>query len=455
MSAATEQSAAPAAARPRRRSLLNGSRSLGLLLLAPAVIIVVLFFLVPVVLTAVFSFTTMSTATGISSGGAYQIDPNSILRLKSALPDVAEEISAPKYIVDETSLAALETAGIKPAVVAELRATQLDKVFENRRDAERVIKALKARPSTREVKQISEQLNRSIVNARFNSKDALFAGLDRVGIPLTPEQRELVATATFTGWSWTTGNFERMFSSADTLRVFVNTIVYVGVVLVLFNTIYAMFLAIGTHYMNDRPAGFFRGVWLLPRITPPVIYVLMWKWVAWDTGFISMVLGQFGVAPKNWMLDSAGNAWVFIVLINGFVGASMGMLVFASALRAIPKTQYYASEVDGANRWQQIRYVILPQMRWPILFVTCYQTLSLLASFDLILLATGGGPGGTTEVWSLMAYHTALNNYFGNLQYGLGAAMALVLVIIGIVMALIYLRVFNYAALISKPLIER
>ncbi|MGO8470128.1 hypothetical protein AB9F45_37735, partial [Rhizobium leguminosarum] len=36
--------------------------------------------------------------------------------------------------------------------------------------------------------------------------------------------------------------------------------------------------------------------------------------------------------------------------------------------------------VIGASRWQQIRYIILPQMRWPILFVTCYQTLSLLAS---------------------------------------------------------------------------
>jgi inositol-phosphate transport system permease protein len=223
---------------------------------------------------------------------------------------------------------------------------------------------------------------------------------------------------------------------------------------VLFNTTYAMVLAISTHYMPDAPAGFFRSLWLLPRITPPVIYVLMWKWLAWDTGFISMALAPFGVPPKNWLLDSAPNAWFFVILINGFVGASMGMLVFASALRAIPKSQFWASEVDGASRWQQIRYVILPQLRWPILFVTCYQTLSLLASFDLILLATDGGPGGSTEVWSLAAYHTALNNYAGNLEYGYGAAMALLLVIIGIVAALAYLRIFNYRTLIAKPLIE-
>ena len=144
-----------------------------------------------------------------------------------------------------------------------------------------------------------------------------------------------------------------------------------------------------------------------------------------------------------------------MVLINGFVGASMGMLVFSSALRAIPQSQFHASEVDGANRWQQVRYIIMPQMRWPILFITCYQTLSLLASFELILLATDGGPGGATEVWSLAAYHTALNNYAGNLQYGYGTAMALVLVVIGIVLALIYLRIFNYQSLVAKPLIER
>ena len=64
---------------------MNSSKALGLLLITPAVIIVILFFLVPVVLTAMFSFTNMSTATGIS-GGAYQIAPSSIQRLRTAMP---------------------------------------------------------------------------------------------------------------------------------------------------------------------------------------------------------------------------------------------------------------------------------------------------------------------------------------------------------------------------------
>ncbi len=432
---------------------MNSSRTLGLVFLAPAAIIVVLFFLIPVVLTALFSFTSMSTSTGIS-GGAYQIAPHSVGRLRAVLPDVAGQLTEPRYVVDESGILAVEQMGLRPRIAVELRQSHLGEVFESRRDAERMLKALPVRPSTREVKQISQVLNRSLLNTRFPDEATLMAAIAQMELDLSPEQRAAVAIATYTGWTWTTDNFDRLVSSPDTYRVLLNTVIYVGFVLILFNTCYAMLLALATHYLPDRPAGIFRSIWLLPRITPPVIYVLMWKWLAWDTGFISLFLGQFGIQSKNWMLDSATHAWVFVILINGFVGASMGMLVFSSALKAIPQTHFYASEVDGASRWQQIRYIILPQMRWPILFVTCYQTLSLLASFDLILLSTNGGPGGSTEVWSLAAYHTALNNYAGNLEYGLGAAMALVLVVIGITLALIYLRVFSYRSLVAKPQIE-
>lgn len=438
----------------RARRLLHGSRTLAWLLLLPGLVMVVLFFLAPVVLTAAFSFTNMSTATGVS-GGVYQVAPSSISRLKSALPDLADQLSKPRYVIDQAGLDALAKTDVPKAMLEELGAKHMDEVFDNRRDAERMIKTLNGRPSTLVVKQISEEFNRSIVNARFANKDSLLAAIDALGIKASPEQKETIAESTWTGWVWTTGNFERMFSSKDALRTMLNTAFYVAMVLVIFNTTYAMVLAIATHYMPDRSSSFFRSLWLLPRITPPVIYVLMWKWVAWDNGFLSMLLAPFGVPSRNWLLDSGTNAWVFVILINGVVGASMGMLVFASALKAIPKSQFWASEVDGASRWQQIVHILLPQMRWPILFITSYQTLSLLASYDYILLATNGGPGGSTEVWSLAAYHTALFNYAGNLDYGYGAAMALVLVVIGITLALIYLRIFNYRALVARPVIEQ
>jgi inositol-phosphate transport system permease protein len=79
----------------------------------------------------------------------------------------------------------------------------------------------------------------------------------------------------------------------------------------------------------------------------------------------------------------------------------------------------------------------------------------LLTSFEYILLLTDGGPGFyTTTVWSLHAYKLALSNYFGNVQFGKGAAMAAVLVLVGAMVSVLYLRLFNFRALVGQPKIE-
>jgi inositol-phosphate transport system permease protein len=436
---------------------MNSSRRLGLVLLAPAFVLVVLFFLVPVVLTAIFSFTTMSTATGLA-GGAYHITPNTlrILADQYGAADLANKLGTQRYVVDKEGLSALAKLSVDKAIIEELRTNHLGEAYPSRREMERMIRDLGSRPSsTLEVKRISGALSESLANMRFAKAQDLIDAAKAVDSGLTDAQQQALLAATYTGWTWTLDNFRRLVSAPDSARELINTLLYVGFTLVLFNTSFAMLLAIATHFMPERPAGFFRMLWLVPRITPPVIYVLLWKWLAWDTGFLSTFLAHFDVRPRNWMLDTSANAWVAVVMINGFVGASMGMLIFASAIKAIPQSLFHASEVDGAYRWQQVRHIILPQLRWPILFVTCYQTLSLLTSFEYILLSTDGGPGRATEVWPLAIYHTALDNYAGNLQYGYGAAMALVLVVIGIALSLAYLRLFNYGALVATPLIER
>ncbi|MGO8205115.1 sugar ABC transporter permease, partial [Rhizobium ruizarguesonis] len=92
-------------------------------MIAPAAIMIILFFLMPVVLTAFFSMTSMTTATGIS-GGVYQIAPHSLIALKSAIPDIAAEMAEPRYTSDEAGIKAVEGLGLTPGSAAELRVKQ-------------------------------------------------------------------------------------------------------------------------------------------------------------------------------------------------------------------------------------------------------------------------------------------------------------------------------------------
>lgn len=427
---------------------------LGLGFLSPALVVVTLFFLAPVVMTGMFAFTNMSTATGIT-GGEYVLNTSGLRELSSAgLPKATvEKLEAAGYTVDEKGLAQLAEERSQ-SMADELAALHGGTSFEKRRDMENALKDLRDNriSKTRDRKEIAEFFKRTLLNERYPDESALRNALTTGGID--SNDHDLIVKNAYTGWSWTTASLELLFSLPSTLRTAQNSLIYVTLTLA-FNIGFGLFLAISTFYLPAGQAAFFRVVWFLPRILPPVIYVLMWKWFTWDTGFIATVLANFGVTPKNYMLDTAVNGWVAIVLINGFVGASMGMILFSSAIRAIPSSMLYASEVDGANRWQQVWFIIVPQLRWPILFVTAYQTLSLLTSFEYILLSTDGGPGRSTEVWALAAFNTALNNYGGNLQYGLGAAFALVLVFIGIIASLAYLRFFNFKELVAKPLIER
>jgi inositol-phosphate transport system permease protein len=259
-----------------------------------------------------------------------------------------------------------------------------------------------------------------------------------------------LSTATFRDPSWVGfGNYVSILQNRWTPLIFQNTLFYVAVTLC-FNVGMGLVIAITSSFLPDRMGDSFRALWLLPRITSPVVYVVIWQGLLapGPFGFLSALTG----VSQNWL-----NAfpWHAVILANGIIGASFGMLIFTAAIRSIPQDLFHASAVDGASRWQVVRYVILPQLHWPIMFVTAYQSLSLLSSFEYILLLTRGGPGFyTTEVWSLWAYNEAFESYVGNARFGLGAAMATALVLIGIVVSLSLLRLFRFGDLVARPKIE-
>ncbi|MET3598960.1 inositol-phosphate transport system permease protein [Martelella mangrovi] len=443
--------AAPSDQRERRSRV----SPLGTLMLTPTLIFVGIFFLAPIVLTAIFSFTNMTSSTGIS-GGAYVITPNGLRELAAdgIDPAVVAELARSTVVVDKESLAAARAAGVDAGFLDEIEEQLSGQQFVDERAFERELKTLPGRPRRiRELKLAAEPFSRSILNTRFQTRDEASRAITTLAPEIDPADLDRIVNASYTGWVWTTANFEKLKNERETVRVLLNTAFYVSVTLA-FSVFFALYLAFAIFYMPPRMGLFFSALWLLPKITPVVLYTLMWKAFTWDNGLVATLAEQFGLPSFNYMKGSVPSAWTIVILVNGFIGVSLGMILFSSALRAIPMQQLWASEVDGASRWQQVRYILLPQMRWPIMFYTCYQTLSLIGSYEQIWLTTNGGPGNTTTVWSLEAFRTALFNYSGNLQYGLGAAMALVLVTGGLVLSITFLRIFRFRELVQKPKIE-
>jgi inositol-phosphate transport system permease protein len=251
---------------------------------------------------------------------------------------------------------------------------------------------------------------------------------------------------------FTTAQYAKVFRGDPRLpQVIGLTFIYVFGTLALFNVSFGLILALATTALPKVSGGFFRGVWLLPRMSPSVLYILLWLWVISpsDVGLLNQVFMRgFGLDAPLDLLTSAPVA--LIIISNGFIGASLGMIIFTAAIRGIPEHLFHAAEVDGAGWLAQIRFITLPALRWPISFVTIYQTLSLLVSFEYILLLTKGGPFYDTTVYALYIYRRA----FESGQYAYGAALALFLIVIGAIFALLGWRLFDMQRLLQRPRIE-
>ncbi len=227
--------------------------------------------------------------------------------------------------------------------------------------------------------------------------------------------------------------------------------VYVMCTLAIFNVTFALILALTTTALPDWLGGLYRAVWLMPRMAPSVVYGLLWIWVVdpTDRGLLNQILLFFGAAPINMKLDAP---LTLVIFANGFIGASLGMLILTSAIRSIPQHLFHAARADGARSLSIVRHIVLPALRWPLSYITVFQSLSLLVSFEYIFLIMG--PARSTMTMSMLAYTKTLAPGIGAGQYAYGAAITLILIVIGMVTALLLYRLTNMKRLLTRPRIE-
>ena len=251
---------------------------------------------------------------------------------------------------------------------------------------------------------------------------------------------------------FSTRNFERAFTGDRRLPGVIGlTTFYVFGTLAMFHLTLGLVLALTTTAVPGKSGTFFRAVWLLPRMSPSVVYIVLWNWSvhSGETSLVNQVLiNVFNFdEPVDLLLN---NPVALIVLSNGFIGASFGMIILTSAIRGIPEHLFHAARVDGAGYFSVVRHVTLPALRWPLTYIAIWQTLSLFVSFEYIILLTGGGPFQDTTVFSLYIYRRA----FESGQYGYGAALALFLIVPGIIFALATWRFTKMQTLMQEPRIE-
>ena len=236
------------------------------------------------------------------------------------------------------------------------------------------------------------------------------------------------------------------------LKALTLTATYVVLTLVIFNTTFGLVLALTTTALSEQVGSFFRAIWLLPRMSPSVVYALLWSWTIDPTerGLLNQVaINIFGIGPINMKLH---HPMMLIVISNGFIGASLGMIILTSAIRSIPKHLFYAARADGAGPLSITWHIILPALRWPLSYITIFQTLALLVSFEYIFLIMG--PARSTMTMAMLAYTKTLAPGVGAGLYAYGAAITMILIVIGIFLALLLWRLSNMQRLITEPRIE-
>jgi multiple sugar transport system permease protein len=215
-------------------------------------------------------------------------------------------------------------------------------------------------------------------------------------------------------------NYTRLWNDSD-FRGAVNNTVLFTVASVSCKFVVGMTIAL---LLNSRIPfrNLLSGIMLLPWIVPEVVTALAWRSILDPIfGGLNPILLGLGLIdrPRGWLSEPA-LAMPSVIAVNIWKGIPFYTLLLLAGLKAIDREQYEAAEVDGADAVKRFRHITLPGLKYVILVTVLLSTISTFNTFGLVYLMTGGGPGGATRLYSILAYEKAIVG----LRFGPGAAVA-------------------------------
>lgn len=172
--------------------------------------------------------------------------------------------------------------------------------------------------------------------------------------------------------------------------------------------------------------------WVLPEVVAGFLLYAFFR----REGTLNAILDRLHLPTQNWLFTLPILAVSFA---NVWRGTAFSMLVYSAALNEIPKEITEAAEVDGAGGWRRMWHITLPMIRRSIGTNLMLNTLQTLSVFGLIWVMTRGGPGDRSQTLPLFMYEQA----FQKSMIGYGTAVALLLLVVGALFSLVYMRLLR------------
>jgi ABC-type sugar transport system permease subunit len=234
-------------------------------------------------------------------------------------------------------------------------------------------------------------------------------------------------------------NYKRIFTDNQFLPALGHTAGFT-VVSVAVETVVGLALALALN-RKFRGRGLVRAAIFIPWAVPTVVSAQLWK-TMFDpqTGWVNYVLTSLHLPLANttWLAEQ-WTAWGAILIADAWRNTPFMAIVLLAGLQVIPNDIYEAARIDGAGAWQTFLRLTLPLLKPALMVALIFRTLSSFLIFDVVYAMTQGGPGTSTNVLSYLNWQA----FFVYADYGYGGAISVALVVIALVIAGAYVRVFR------------
>ena len=209
-------------------------------------------------------------------------------------------------------------------------------------------------------------------------------------------------------------NFKFLFQSGQLGLLLRNTILYNLAFIVLCNVLQLTFAILLNEVQSKRYKKVTQSMMFLPYfISDVLVSLLVYNLLNYDYGFISnLVRALGGEMPKVYQM---AGAWpIIIVLVNLWKGTGYGTVVYFAAITGMDSSMLEAAQIDGANGFQRIRYIILPTLKPTVVILFLFAIGGILkGNFGLFYNLVGNNSMlfGTTDIIETYVYRSMMNSF--------------------------------------------